>query len=68
MVNWHRLEVPRIEWLLADSLGAERSNGAWWCIRQLVLCCGHCAELLNAQPPRGKHRLADELGHIVQHV
>ena len=31
MVNWHRIEVPRLEWRLADALGAERSNGAWWC-------------------------------------
>jgi hypothetical protein len=31
MVNWHRLEVPRLEWHLADALGAERSSGAWWC-------------------------------------
>ena len=31
MVNWHRIEVPRLEWPLAYALGAERSNGAMWC-------------------------------------
>ena len=31
MVNWHRIEVPRLEWPLADALGAQRSNGARWC-------------------------------------
>jgi hypothetical protein len=31
MVNWHRLEVPRLDWHLVDALGAERSRGAWWC-------------------------------------
>ena len=31
MVNWHRLEVPRLEWHLVDAFGAERSNGEWWC-------------------------------------
>ena len=33
MVNWHRLEVPRLEWHLVDALGALRSNGEWWCTR-----------------------------------
>jgi len=31
MVNWHLLHVPRLEWHLVSALGAERSNGAWWC-------------------------------------
>ena len=31
MVNWHCIQVPRLEWPLAYALGAERSNGAWWC-------------------------------------
>ena len=31
MVIWKRLEVPFLEWALAEQLGAERSDGAWWC-------------------------------------
>jgi hypothetical protein len=31
MVNWHHIEVPTLEWNTARDLGAERSNGAWWC-------------------------------------
>ena len=31
MVNWHLLHVPRLEWHIAADLGAERSNGDWWC-------------------------------------
>ena len=31
MVNWHQIEVPYLEWSKAQSLGAERSNKAWWC-------------------------------------
>jgi hypothetical protein len=31
MVNWQRIDVPVLEWPLAEALGAERSNGSWWC-------------------------------------